>query len=290
MSSGDALWALQPQLPTLHADNWWTWSIAVSTYLKSQRLWTKITGARTPESQAEGTTEEAAGTPDEDFEVDDAAIRTIILDRTDSTQRQHVICLYSAKTQWEALKGIHDGPSNNRVLALLRQFITIKLVHGGLTFTKALARLKEDELAAECQKAPASPGNVYLTGNPAGTHCYQCGSAEHWAAKCPSRKRRREDPETAPNGTTKQPTSEGSNGPNGFQKRRSYSGRKQKQRQGQQQNQQRSQHQHQQLQASYAQIAETDSGEGVFMTAAQPDRAGSLGPNEWLLNSGMSGC
>ena len=62
-------------LPTLNNENYRSWSITISTYLKSQRLWPIITGTRQPRSRANGA-------PDEDFDTDDAAIRTILLSRT----------------------------------------------------------------------------------------------------------------------------------------------------------------------------------------------------------------
>ncbi|KAI9788267.1 MAG: hypothetical protein M1816_007033 [Peltula sp. TS41687] len=163
---------LRPQLPTPGLDNYRTWAIALSTYLKAKKLRSIVSGTRQPITRPNGA-------PDEAFETDDATIRITIIGSIDPTQQQHVIGLESAKDQWETLRNIHDGPSNNRVLALLRQFynfkagnrkaakppelskimmlidslgpafdVTKKILSAteDLTYAKALARLKEEEL------------------------------------------------------------------------------------------------------------------------------------------------
>ena len=88
---------LRPRLPILNADNYRTWSIAVSTYLKSKMLWPIVIGTRQPRARPNGA-------PDKAFETDDATIRTTILGHVDNTQLEHVIGLDSAKAQWEALQ------------------------------------------------------------------------------------------------------------------------------------------------------------------------------------------
>jgi hypothetical protein len=64
--------------------------------------------------------------PDEDFAVDDASIRTTLLSHVDATQEVHIIHLTSAKEMWDALKAVHENPSGNRAMALLREFLNFE--------------------------------------------------------------------------------------------------------------------------------------------------------------------
>ena len=61
-----------------------------------------------------------------------------------------------------------------------------------LTYDKTLAQLKEEEQAMKRRTTPgASLATAYFAGIPISTRCFECGSVEHCATKCPSRKWRR---------------------------------------------------------------------------------------------------
>lgn len=143
-----------------------------------------------------------------------------------------------------------------------------------LTFATALTRLKEDEIPVKRAESPPAIqlGNVYMANNSGNGRdgrdgrCYECGSRKHWAAKCPTRKRGRRSP-------TPDSDSESSEDSDVSQEHRTHRGRRSKRHQqdrGQRASQTSNGKPNDQfspateIQASMAQLASIDSGEGVF--------------------------
>jgi hypothetical protein len=143
-------------LPILTGDNYHYWAIAIRTYLEEERLWTIVTGERNLANPSRyyyggdpGNASPAYEDPEYDFKLDDATVRSMLLNCVSNAQLIHFIHRSTAREMWEALRHAHDNPGGNRTLRLIGDFLNFEA--GKRTVDEAAAAL--DRLEARIRAA-----------------------------------------------------------------------------------------------------------------------------------------